>query len=151
MVVSKNSVQRWGSLPQEITQTSEGDMALQSTTCSRTIIVPLSRWARGAAFWADSVAKVEKGTSLVNESGEALRMITESVKKVSDIVAAISESSQEQANGIGQINQAVSQIDETTQQNAALVEESAAASEAMSQKVKLLAGLAYQFKQENAN
>ena len=99
----------------------------------------------------DSVAKVEKGTSLVNESGEALRMITESVKKVSDIVAAISESSQEQANGIGQINQAVSQIDETTQQNAALVEESAAASEAMSQKVKLLAGLAYQFKQENAN
>ena len=99
----------------------------------------------------DSVAKVEKGTSLVNESGEALRMITESVKKVSDIVAEISESCQEQANGIGQINQAVSQIDETTQQNAALVEESAAASEAMSQKVKLLAGLAYQFKQENAH
>jgi len=99
----------------------------------------------------DSVAKVEKGASLVNESGEALRMITESVKKVSDIVAEISESCQEQANGIEQINQAVSQIDETTQQNAALVEESAAASEAMSQKVKLLAGLAYQFKQENAH
>lgn len=99
----------------------------------------------------DSVAKVEKGTSLVNESGEALRKITESVKKISSIVAEISESCQEQANGIEQINQAVSQIDETTQQNAALVEESAAASEAMSQKVKLLAGLAYQFKQENAH
>jgi len=99
----------------------------------------------------DSVAKVENGARLVNESGEALRMISESVRKVSGIVAEISESSQEQANGIEQINQAVSQIDETTQQNAALVEESAAASEAMTQKVKLLAGLAYQFKQEDAH
>jgi len=99
----------------------------------------------------DSVAKVENGSKLVNESGEALRMITESVKKVSEIVAEISESCQEQANGIEQINQAVTQIDETTQQNAALVEESAAASEAMTQKVKLLAGLAYQFKQEDTN
>ena len=99
----------------------------------------------------DSVAKVESGSRLVNESGEALRMITESVKKVSEIVAEISESCQEQANGIEQINQAVAQIDETTQQNAALVEESAAASEAMTQKVKLLTGLAHQFKQEDAN
>lgn len=97
----------------------------------------------------DSVAKVKNGSKLVNESGEALKMITESVKKISSIVSEISESFQEQANGIEQINQAVTQIDETTQQNAALVEESAAASEAMAQKVKLLAGLAYQFKQEN--
>ena len=99
----------------------------------------------------DSVAKVENGSRLVNESGEALRMINESVKKVSEIVAEISESCQEQANGIEQINQAVAQIDETTQQNAALVEESTAASEAMTQKVKLLTGLAHQFKQEDAN
>lgn len=97
----------------------------------------------------DSVAKVKNGSKLVNESGEALKMITESVKKISSIVSEISESFQEQANGIEQINQAVTQIDETTQQNAALVEESAAASEAMTQKVKLLAGLAYQFKQED--
>jgi len=103
------------------------------------------------ALITDSVAKVETGSRLVNESGEALQRIIESVKKVSDIVAEISESSQEQANGIEQINQAIAQIDETTQQNAALVEESAAAGEAMSQKVRLLTGLAYQFKQEDAN
>ena len=91
----------------------------------------------------DSVAKVENGSKLVNESGEALKMIAESVKKVSEIVSEISESCQEQANGIDQINQAIAQIDETTQQNAALVEESAAANEAMTQKVKLLTGLTH--------
>jgi len=96
----------------------------------------------------DSVAKVETGTELANQSGESLKLINESVKKISDIVSEISDSSQEQANGIEQINIAITQIDNTTQQNAALVEEAAAASSAMSQKVKLLNGLSDQFKQE---
>jgi aerotaxis receptor len=96
----------------------------------------------------DSVTKVETGAELVNDSSKALRMINDSVKKVSDIVTEISGSCQEQANGIEQINQAITQIDETTQQNAALGEESAAASGAMTQKVIMLNGLADQFKQK---
>ena len=73
-------------------------------------------------------------------------MITDSVKKISDIVGEISQSSQEQANGIDQINQAIMQIDEVTQQNGQLVEKITSSSSAMSQKVKMLSGLADQFK-----
>lgn len=79
----------------------------------------------------DSVSKVDEGSRLVNESGEALSEIVESVKKVSNIVAEIAAASQEQSSGIGQVNTAVTQMDEMTQENAALVEESAAASEAL--------------------
>ena len=73
-------------------------------------------------------------------------MITESVKKISDIVGEISQSSQEQANGIEQINQAISQIDEVTQQNGQLVEKLSSSSRAMTEKVKMISGLADQFK-----
>ena len=94
----------------------------------------------------DSVAKVEDGTRLVNQSAESLKMITDSVKKISDIVGEISQSSQEQANGIEQINQAISQIDEVTQQNGQLVEKLSTSSRAMTEKVKMISGLAEQFK-----
>lgn len=79
----------------------------------------------------DSAEHVSLGSGLVNESGEALAVIVESVKKVSDIVAEIAAASTEQSAGIEQVNTAVSQMDEVTQQNAALVEEAAAASRAM--------------------
>lgn len=94
----------------------------------------------------DSVAKVEDGTQLVNQSAESLKLITDSVKKISDIVGEISQSSQEQANGIEQINQAISQIDEVTQQNGQLVEKLSTSSRAMTEKVKMISGLADQFK-----
>ncbi|MBL8501747.1 MAG: PAS domain-containing protein [Nitrosomonas sp.] len=94
----------------------------------------------------DSVAKVESGTELVGQSANSLKMITESVKKISDIVGEISQSSQEQANGIEQINQAISQIDEVTQQNGQLVEKLSSSSRAMTEKVKMISGLADQFK-----
>ena len=97
----------------------------------------------------DSVEKVEQGSSLVNESGQTLSEIVTGVKKVTDIIAEIAASSQEQANGIEQVNSAVMQMDEMTQQNAALVEEAAAASSEMTGKVKLLSGLAMQFKLED--
>ena len=97
----------------------------------------------------DSVEKVEQGSSLVNESGQTLSEIVTGVKKVTDIIAEIAASSQEQANGIEQVNSAVMQMDEMTQQNAALVEEAAAASSEMTGKVKLLSGLALQFKLED--
>jgi aerotaxis receptor len=95
---------------------------------------------------SDSVAKVESGTELVGQSANSLKMITESVKKISDIVGEISQSSQEQANGIEQINQAISQIDEVTQQNGQLVEKLSSSSRAMTEKVKMMSGLADQFK-----
>ncbi len=79
----------------------------------------------------DSVAKVADGTKLVDQSGETLNAIVTSVKKVADIVAEIAAANQEQSTGIEQVDKAVTQMDQLTQQNAALVEEVAAASETL--------------------
>ncbi|MBV1889514.1 MAG: PAS domain-containing protein [Gammaproteobacteria bacterium] len=79
----------------------------------------------------ESGEKVREGSELVNKSGATLEEIVDSVKSVVDIIAEISSASNEQALGVEQINQAVGQMDQMTQQNGALVEESAAASEAM--------------------
>ena len=80
----------------------------------------------------DSVRKVEDGSGLVTQSGRTLGEIVTSVKKVSDIVAEIAAASREQSSGIEQVNRAVVQMDELTQQNAALVEQATAASQSMS-------------------
>jgi methyl-accepting chemotaxis protein len=79
----------------------------------------------------DSVQKVSDGSALVTQSGQTLEQIVVSVKKVSDIVAEIAAASREQSSGIEQVNRAVMQMDEMTQQNAALVEQATAASQAM--------------------
>ncbi|MFQ5508203.1 MAG: methyl-accepting chemotaxis protein [Leptospirillia bacterium] len=79
----------------------------------------------------DSVEKVQGGTKLVEETGLALAGIQESVARVTDIVSEINAASQEQAQGIDQVNRAIMQMDEVTQQNAALVEEAAATSDNM--------------------
>jgi methyl-accepting chemotaxis protein len=84
----------------------------------------------------DSVRKVEDGSLLVTQSGQTLEQIVLSVKKVSDIVAEISAASREQSSGIEQVNKAVMQMDEMTQQNAALVEEATAASQSMADKAR---------------
>ena len=81
----------------------------------------------------DSVKKVEGGSVLVTQSGQTLEKIVASVKKVSDIVAEIAAASREQSSGIEQVNRAVMQMDELTQQNAALVEQATAASQAMAE------------------
>ena len=86
----------------------------------------------------DSVQKVAEGSKLVDESGATLGEIVSSVKKVSDIIAEIAVASAEQSTGIGQVNTAVSQMDQMTQQNAALVEEAAAASESMDEESRAL-------------
>ncbi|WP_445621520.1 methyl-accepting chemotaxis protein [Kushneria sp. Sum13] len=75
----------------------------------------------------ESVERVEKGTTLVDQAGKTMADIVSSIRHVSDIVGEISGASSEQNLSVGQVSQAISQIDETTQQNAALVEESAAA------------------------
>jgi len=89
----------------------------------------------------DSVTKVEDGSVLVSRSGQTLEQIVASVKKVSDIVAEIAAASREQSAGIGQVNQAVVQMDQLTQQDAALVEQVTSASQAMSHEAHALHGL----------
>lgn len=80
----------------------------------------------------DSVEKVGEGSQLVNQSGEVLTQIVASVIKVSDIISEITVASAEQSAGIDQVNSAITDMDSVTQQNAALVEEAAAASQSMS-------------------
>ena len=75
----------------------------------------------------ESVTQVKDGATLVNQAGETLKNIVASVKQVSGIVSEIASASQEQATGIDEINTAITQMDEVTQQNAALVEENTAA------------------------
>ncbi len=87
---------------------------------------------------SDSVDKVGVGTGLVDESGRTLAQIVESVKKVTDIVGEIAAANHEQTAGIDQVNRAVMSMDEMTQQNAALVEEAAAASRAMQDQAETL-------------
>jgi methyl-accepting chemotaxis protein len=86
----------------------------------------------------DSVRKVEDGSTLVTQSGQTLDQIVASVKKVSDIVSEIADASREQSSGIEQVNKAVMQMDEMTQQNAALVEEAAATSQSMAEQAREL-------------
>ncbi len=80
----------------------------------------------------DSVAKVGTGCALVDRTGKMLSDIVDSVKKLTDVVREISSASTEQAGGIEQVGNAIAELDRSTQQNAALVEESAAAAETLS-------------------
>ena len=79
----------------------------------------------------DSSQKVEEGSELVNRSGESLSDIVNAVRSVTEIVGEIAAASREQASGIDEVNNSVNQMDELTQQNAALVEEISAASESL--------------------
>lgn len=79
----------------------------------------------------ESAGQVQSGAQLVNQAGETLKNIVDSVKQVAAIVSEISAASQEQATGIDEINTAITQMDEVTQQNAALVEENTAAATSM--------------------
>ena len=96
----------------------------------------------------DSVSKVDDGSMLVTQSGQTLEQIVTSVKKVSDIVAEIAAASREQSSGIEQVNKAVMQMDEMTQQNAALVEQATAASQSMADQARALTNLMQKY---NAN
>jgi methyl-accepting chemotaxis protein len=87
---------------------------------------------------SDSVSKIENGNVLVNQSGETMEKVVTSIKRVNDIMSEIAAASAEQATGIDEVGKAITQMDEVTQQNAALVEEAAAAAESLqSQAVQL--------------
>ncbi|WP_345774668.1 methyl-accepting chemotaxis protein [Pseudomonas sp. PSE14] len=86
----------------------------------------------------DSVDKVENGNTLVAQAGQTMSDIVVAIKRVTDIMAEIAAASAEQSSGIEEVNGAVSQMDEMTQQNAALVEEAAASAEALQEQAGLL-------------
>ena len=93
----------------------------------------------------DSVDKVETGRKLVDEAGEAMDDIVTSVQLVADIISGTAAASMEQSSGIDQVNQAIGHMDELTQQNAALVEEAAAASESLQEQAFKLSQLVNSF------
>jgi len=103
------------------------------------------------ALIQDSVNKVTDGAKLVDESGKVLSEIMIGVKKVTDVVAEIASSSHEQASGIDQVNKAVVSMDEVTQQNAALVEEAAAAAQALAEQAGVLTELMARYRVDESS
>ncbi|WP_028103674.1 methyl-accepting chemotaxis protein [Pseudoduganella violaceinigra] len=94
----------------------------------------------------NSVDQVEAGSALVAQAGNTMEEVVASVRRVTDVVSEISAASGEQSNGIGQVNQAISQMDSVTQQNAALVEQAAAAAESLQQQAATLVDLVGEFR-----
>jgi methyl-accepting chemotaxis protein-1 (serine sensor receptor) len=99
----------------------------------------------------DSVGKVDVGAKLVDQAGATMQAIVDSVQRVTGIMSEISSASQEQTAGIEQINQAIVQMDQVTQQNAALVEEAAAAAESLKEQAGMLAQTVSVFKLDAAH
>ncbi|MBW9332265.1 methyl-accepting chemotaxis protein [Herbaspirillum aquaticum] len=96
----------------------------------------------------DSVDKVGSGSKLVEQAGVTMSDIVDSVQRVTQIVGNIADASEEQSAGITQVNQAISQMDQGTQQNAALVEEAAAAAQALQGQAEKLESVVAVFKLE---
>jgi methyl-accepting chemotaxis protein len=98
----------------------------------------------------DSVEKVDSGAKLVGQAGSTMQEIVESVKRVTDIMGEITAASLEQTSGIEQINQAITQMDQVTQHNAALVEEASAAAESLQDQAGNLVQVVSVFKLDDA-
>src|SRR5512143_168725 len=94
----------------------------------------------------DSVEKVEGGSKLVAQAGQTMEEVVTSIKRVTDIMSEITAASVEQSQGIEQVNLAITQMDEVTQQNAALVEEAAAAAESLEEQAQNLSASVAVFK-----
>jgi len=94
----------------------------------------------------DSVSKVDAGTRLVDQAGATMEEIVQSVRRVAGIMGEISVASAEQSSGIEQIHHAISQMDQVTQQNAALVEEAASAATSLQESAAGLADRVSVFK-----
>ena len=94
----------------------------------------------------NSVERVEAGTALVDRAGQTMNEVVESIRRVTEIMGEISGASNEQSQGVDQINEAVTQMDQTTQQNAALVEEMAAAAASLNQQASALVATVSTFK-----
>jgi len=95
-----------------------------------------------------SVERVETGASLVSDAGSTMKEIVASVNRVSQVINDIMTAADEQSRGIGEVNSAVANLDQMTQQNSALVEESAAAAESLRDQAKTLATVVGTFRLE---
>ena len=92
----------------------------------------------------DSVSRVSQGTTLVDQAGTTMTEVVSSIKRVTDLMGEISAASEEQSQGVAQVGEAVTQMDQVTQQNAALVEEMAAAASSLnSQAAELVQAVAF--------
>ena len=111
-----------------VVATEVRSLAQKSASAAREIKVLIS----------DSVSQVEGGTRLAQQAGATMEDVVSSVRRVTDMMGEISSASAEQSAGIGQVNQAIVQMDQVTQQNAALVEEAAAAAGALQEQSKQL-------------
>jgi len=100
---------------------------------------------------SDSVSKTAEGTSQVEQAGKTMQEIVSSVQRVTEIMAEITAASVEQSSGIDQVNQAVTSMDEVTQQNAALVEQAAAAAESLVEQAGSLIEVVRVFKLDGNN
>ncbi|WP_343591365.1 methyl-accepting chemotaxis protein, partial [Paracidovorax wautersii] len=103
------------------------------------------------ALITDSVTQVEAGSALVERAGRTMEEVVSSIKRVTDIVGEISAASTEQSSGVAQVNLAVNQMDEATQQNAALVEESSAAASSLQQQAQDLFKAVSSFKLQSSS
>jgi len=97
-----------------------------------------------------SVDKVESGSRLVADAGKTMQEIVGSVQRVTDIIGEITAAASEQSDGIGQVNTSVTHLDKMTQQNAALVEESAAAAQSLKEQAGRLASVVGTFRLESS-
>ena len=85
-----------------------------------------------------SVQRVAQGSTLADQAGTTMTEVVQAIERLTHIVAAISVASAEQSDGVGQVGEAISQMDQTTQQNAALVEQTSAAAESLRQQADQL-------------
>jgi len=99
----------------------------------------------------NSVVKVDAGSALVNQAGVTMREVVDSISRVTDIMGEITTASVEQSAGIEQVNQAISHMDEVTQQNAALVEQAAAAAASLHDRADALAHVVSVFQLADAH
>ena len=97
-----------------------------------------------------SVERVAQGSAMVDQAGETMTEVVHSIRRVNDLMGEISAASSEQASGVGQVGEAVTQMDQVTQQNAALVEEMAAAASSLSTQAQELVQAVALFKLSDA-
>lgn len=98
----------------------------------------------------ESVARVDNGCELANQAGKTMSEIVGSISRVTDVVGEITAASEEQSKGIAQVAQAVNQMDQTTQQNAALVEQMSAAALSLNEQAQELVNAVAVFQTETA-
>ena len=94
----------------------------------------------------DAAHQTEEGPNLVDQAGSSMDEVRRSVRQVAELINEISAASQDQTDGMQSVNHAIADIDRSTQQNAALVEQAAAAAESMREQTRRLTGLVSAFR-----